>query len=52
LILIEEWRDGESLAAHLSTEHFATFSDLLRSALKGPPSLTRNDIASASPLFG
>lgn len=52
LILVEEWRDGEALAAHLSSAHFATFSDLLRSALKGPPSFTRYDVASASPLFG
>jgi quinol monooxygenase YgiN len=51
LILIEEWRDGESLAAHLSTAHFTKFADVLRSALNGSPTFTRYDVASASPLF-
>lgn len=52
LILVEEWSDEESLAAHLASAHFATFSDVLRSALRGPASFTRYNIASASPLFG
>jgi quinol monooxygenase YgiN len=52
LILFEEWGDDESLAAHLSSAHFATFSDVLRSALRRPASFTRYDIADASPLFG
>jgi quinol monooxygenase YgiN len=52
LILIERWRDDESLNAHLSTQHFTDFAGLLRSALRGPPSFTRYDVARASPLFG
>ena len=35
LILVEERSDEESLAAHLASAHFATFSDVLRSALRG-----------------
>jgi quinol monooxygenase YgiN len=34
LILIEEWSDGEALAAHLATAHFAEFAKRLRSALQ------------------
>jgi quinol monooxygenase YgiN len=52
LILVEEWSDEESLAAHLSSDHFAAFSDVLRSALSGPASFTKYDVAGASPLFG
>lgn len=51
LVLIEEWIDGEALARHLSSAHFATLSHSLRSALRGPASFTRYEVATASPLF-
>lgn len=51
LLLIEAWVDRKALAQHLASPHFADFAQTLRSAIRGPASFTRYEIAHASPLF-
>lgn len=50
--LFEQWADEESLQAHFTAPHFATFSAAIAEAVDRDATFTRYEVSSAGPLFG
>lgn len=48
----EVWEDEEALAAHLASDHMATFNRALGSVLLARPDMRVHEVASTRPMFG
>jgi quinol monooxygenase YgiN len=50
VLIFEEWRDQESLTAHMSAPHMATFGAQMAGFVTGAPSLSRYEVTDKGPL--
>ena len=50
LMIFEEWRDQESLTAHLGAAHLAEFGSKIGAFVQGAPSIFRYEVTDKGPL--
>ncbi len=51
MMIFERWDNEESLTAHISTPHMATFIGAITAALDGGMDAVKHQVSSSGPLF-